>query len=187
MDIRSLFVAGALTLAAGSANAATLDFTELGSGTIPGATASVTGADLISGGNSFFVSAAGISNSICALNSSGFHCANDLTINFTSSVTNLVFQTGGYESGDLAKLSIFGLGGALTSIVDIASNGIVDLTSYGTITSLFFDDQSTAAGMTYGNFNFSVATSAIPVPAALPLLLTGLGGIWLAGRRKKAA
>jgi hypothetical protein len=111
-----------LGLAAIPATAATLDFTILGSGTIPANTASVPGANLGSGGDAFFVGA-NFTNSICALDSNAFSCANDLQIGFTSLVSNLSFSVGGWQQGDRIELSVFDAAFNVLESVTILSNG----------------------------------------------------------------
>ena len=46
---------------------------------------------------------------------------------------------------------------------------------------------STEGFVDYGEFDFAPPSSEVPVPAALPLLATGLGVIgWMRSRRKAA-
>ena len=174
-----LLVAALIAAVSTSAHAATLDFTSLGSGPIGSTTASVAGADITSYGTDLYVGAGPFTNSICAISGT---CDNDLLIEFTSAVTNLTFGHGYWSVGDFIEISIYGIGNALLGTYDINSVASVDLSSFGAITSLFFDDSSTAAGVAYGDFRFDVAQ--VPLPATLPLLLAGLGAFGVARRRK---
>ena len=57
-----------------------------------------------------------------------------------------------------------------------------DITSDTTITSATF-----SFGTTEGQFLVPGVPSTVPIPGALPLFATGLAGLGLLGRRKKAA
>ena len=180
-----LALAAATTFSVGASSAATLDFTTLGSGTIGSATASVPGADLTSEGGQFFVGAGAGGNTICAL-TDAFNCQSDLTIDFLNIVSNLSFVVSGFDLGDFVSLTVSNSLGASIATIEILADGLVDLTAFSGIGSLFFDDASIGAGYAYGDFNFDVGTATIPLPATLPLLLAGLGAAGLIGRRRKA-
>jgi hypothetical protein len=180
--IRTLVCAAVCVASAASVSAATLDFNELGAGPQAGSTASITGADLTSGGDAFFVDA-NFSNSICALDSSVFSCAYDLTIDFTDLVSDIMFDVGGFESGDAIEVLVYGLGSALLGSATITGDGSYDLSAFADVDYLFFDDSSQSSGVDYGNVSYNVASS-VPVPASLPLLIAGLGGLFALRRRR---
>ena len=94
----------------------------------------------------------------------------------------------GGDAGDSALLSIFDSGGTLLGFYNLDSTSGVafaDLSSFGTLRSIIFDNvASTGAGYAYGDISYDPA--AVPLPAALPLLLAGLGGI-AALRARRAA
>jgi hypothetical protein len=169
LALSSLFVMGAI-----AANAATLDFSELGLGEVLGSSASITGANLTSGADGFMVGGS-ISNSICAFSLTGSGCANDLTIDFTSLVSSITFDVGGFQLGDQIEVLAYGPGNALLGSVLIFVNGFYDLSAFSNVDYLYFDDSSATFGVEYGNVSYTAA--AIPVPAGLPMLLAGLGGL----------
>ncbi|WP_424969924.1 VPLPA-CTERM sorting domain-containing protein [Dinoroseobacter sp. S76] len=185
--LKPLLTASALTLALGAsaASAGSLDFTTLGSGTVNGSTALLPEATLTSGADAFFVGA-NSTNSICALSTSAFNCANDLTVEFSSAVANLSFNVEGWQSGDRIDVTLFDAMSNALETTTILANGVVSFSSTG-VTSIFLDDSSTAFGVSYADWTFDDATSPIPLPAGLPLLLTTLGGLGLVARRRKSS
>mgnify|MGYP002129735176 CR=1 FL=1 len=89
------------------------------------------------------------------------------------------------DGGDFVALDIFGLGDALLGTVDLTGDVLsLDLSSFGSITRLFFDDSSTGAGFAYSDFSFD-QTAAVPLPASLPLLAAGMGLLAVARRRSR--
>ena len=182
-----LFGAAALALATASASdAATITVSGFSSGyqsntvaIAPEATITSFGTDLYFGG------AYSDPGSFCAI--SGFGCEADLEIAFNGVVSNLIFDVGGYDGGDYVDVNIFGVGNALLGSIAITSDVIgLDLSSFGSITRLFFDDSSTGAGVGYANFSFDQVAAPVPLPAAGFLLIGALGGL-AALRRRKAA
>ena len=183
-----LFAAAGLALAAASASdAATITVTGFSPGyqsntvaIAPEATITSFGTDLYFGGAYL-----GEPGSFCAI--SGFGCAADMEIAFIGVVSNLMFDVGGYQFGDLVNLDVFGIGNALLGSIAITSDVTgLDLSSFGSITRLFFDDSSTGAGVGYANFSFDQVAAPVPLPAAGFLLIGALGGL-AALRRRKAA
>jgi hypothetical protein len=121
---------------------------------------------------------------LCGLGLTG-DCRGDMSVTFTLPFVNVSFITTGWNAGDNVVVHAFNgitdLGSAILS-----DNGLVNLASFGTITSLLFDDSSTAAGAgaSFGNFQISLAGNGnpdngtdVPLPAALPMLVAGLGAL----------
>lgn len=180
--LASFVLAAGSFFATGSAQAASLNLTSLGSGFLGTTSVSPAGAVVSTpDGTDLFRGAGGIANSICAID--GNVCEADLEVDFTSSVENLSFQAGGYNSGDYVQLSIYDPSNALLGTTDINADGVYDLSSYGTIGRLFFDDSSTGAGFVFGNFTFDVSAN-VPLPAGLPLLVAGLGALGMIRRNR---
>jgi hypothetical protein len=184
--IASAIVAG---LTAGASNAATLDFVAFGAGTygpsisLPGATiTNVAGGNILVGAG-----AAGQADGFCSLVPGQFNCATDTNLVFDSAVTNLSFDLDGSNTGDNLALSIFGLADVLiTTLFFTTPDQHIDLAGLGTITRLFFDDSSSAAGYGYSTFVFDT-TAAVPLPAGLPLLVGGVAALVGLSRRKRRA
>ena len=167
--------------------AATLDFSVLPSGD--------TGQTVLSIGNSLINVPGGTvyifrpgdsgafptSGGVCALNGSG-NCETDWTLTFNQyAVTNLVFESAFYDTGDTVQVKYFD-GVTLLGSISVTGNGVINLSSIARITSLEFDDSSTGAGFGFGEFSFDKA-SQVPEPATM--LLLGLGLMGLAGIRRK--
>lgn len=182
--VRSIAIVVALLVGAVSAQATTLDFSEAGSGNLNQKSLHLDAGSVYSGADSLYVGAGGIDGSICALSTSNWNCANDLYIGFQAPVTDLSFDVGGYGYGDFVKVSVFDGAGDFTDRFNIHRGGSFDLSGYGSISGLFFDDRSRASGVSYGNFDY---VAAVPLPASLPLLLAGIAGLGFARRKRDAA
>lgn len=131
----------------------------------------------------YFGGAYGDPNSFCAI--SGGSCEASLNISFNDVIKNLKFDVGGWDPGDFVDLNVYGVGDALLGDVSLTSNVTgLDLSSFGSITRLFFADSSTGAGLGYANFSFDTVAS-VPVPAGLPLLAGALAAAFAVSRRKK--
>lgn len=163
--------------------AASLDFTGLGFNAINVLQVSVPGATVDSLGDGFFVNQFDQfgTGSICGL--SGNSCEADFRITFTSAVSNLMFRTFGADPGDSVTITAFNGATSLGSTV-VTTDTVVNLAALGSITSVFFDDSSSAAGIGYANFTFDPGTTVVPLPASLPLLAAGLGIFGFLRRRK---
>ena len=182
----SIVATAAIALLPFGASAATLSVSTLPIGFYGATTAVVPEATLTSFGNDFYFNGAyNDPGSFCAISFGS--CDADLQISFVGSVTNLMFDVGGWNDGDLVTLNIFGATNALLGSISITSDLIgLNLTSFGPITRLFFDDSSTGAGVGYANFSFTQVAS-VPLPATLPLLAGALGAAFVARRKRKAA
>lgn len=182
--LKMIGAAAIAVVSAASAEAATITVSGFGIGffgstvaVAPEATITSFGVDLYFGG------AYGPPGSFCAV---GVGCAADMDITFVGAVSNLSFDVGGHNPGDFVALSVFGLGNSLLGSVNITGNAVgFDLSGFGTITRLFFDDSSSGAGFGYDNFAFTVA--AVPLPAGLPLMVGGIGALVAVSRRKRNA
>lgn len=183
-----LFAAAGLALAAASASdAATITVTGFSPGyqsntvaIAPEATITSFGTDLYFGG-----AYPGEPGSFCAI--SGFGCAADMEIAFIGVVSNLMFDVGGYQIGDYVDVNIFGISNVFLGTIAVTSDVVgLDLSGFGSITRLLFDDSSTAAGVGYANFSFDQVAAPVPLPAGGLLLIGALGGLAALRRRKLA-
>lgn len=179
-SLKALLTIAALTLAT-SAPAAVIDLT---TATNDGATLVATDATITVGAGTTLLVGDFVANAVCPLGN--FGCNGSMTLTFDFAVTDVSFDYGFGNLGDSALLSIFDtLGGLLGNLLLNSTSGVAfaDLSGFGTIGSIFFDNSaSTGAGYAYGNINY-VAAAPIPLPASLPLLLVGLGGIALLRRK----
>ena len=178
-------------LACASASAATLNFESLSSGNIGSPSASLTEA-LISGTgtilytNEYFVGQGG---SVCSAftTSDSTSCTGNLQINFTTAVSQLSFQARGFDEGDNVTISAYAGSSLLGSLlVATPEDVVVDFSAFSGVTKLFFEDESTGAGLAYGKFSFT-PTSPVPEPATGLLTLLGVAALGQFARRRQAA
>ena len=172
-----------------AAQADTLDFTEVGAtGVVLTIPVNLSNASLVSLTQGMFIGAPGgygESNGLgiaCGLAATNNSCAGDWRIDFLSAVSGLSFESFAASLGDSVLVSAFN-GAALVGSSLVTADTFLDFSSFGSITSLLFDDNnSTAAGIGFGDFLFSAA--AVPEPGTLALLGLGLAGLGFARRRK---
>lgn len=132
-------------------------------------------------------------------------CNNDLELDFSTPVTGLSFSVydvdppSGPANTDLITISLFDETDTFIDSIDVAQeevqngtdegNGIssllVDLSSFGIIGRVEIDDQSPDS--TGGYFYAGIHATPIPLPAALPLMVLGLGALGVARSRKRKA
>ena len=195
MFITRLGLAGALCVTGLAAGAATLDFTELTeSGLIATTEIELSNATLTSFGSGFFISAPGpfggqsADSIVCSTPVGGFNCTGDMQIDFDFDIENLSFSSVGAAPGDSVEITAF-LDGAEVTSTTVTTDGLIDLSAFGPVDSLLFEDGgSTAAGIAFNLFDFDAAGVIAPVPlpaSGLILLASGLGA--LAWRRTQAA
>jgi hypothetical protein len=108
-----------------------------------------------------------------------------------------VAQLGEFASGDSANLAMSGLEFDFTNISGIEFPvTTADFTGSGTIKALLtiFNDRGSVTATWTANrpgqgltltYDYTPATTATPLPAALPLFATGLGALGLLGWRRK--
>ena len=190
MKIRSALALSAfLTIAAAatSANAAVLDFT---TATNDGTTLTTPDATITAGAGTTLQIGDFIANAVCPLSS--FGCNGSMTLTFDFDVSNVAFDFGFGDSGDSATVTGYdSIGNVIGSLLLTLTSGTssASLAALGVLRSIVFDNTAaTGAGYAYGNISYDRA-AVVPLPAALPLLLAGLGGLGALGahRRRKAA
>jgi hypothetical protein len=100
-------------------------------------------------------------------------------------VLALSFSIDGYNFDLLNHFSaIQFINGALTSVTAAAAIGVASIQSSGT-TGFYFDNGN--FHISYVTISAALAASPVetPLPAALPLFASGLGGLAIFGRRRK--
>lgn len=184
--MKHIILAAAMAGAGAAASAATLNFSEVSPGFQGSTILALSNATLTSEGNDSFVGApnqfeAGTpEGTYCAITNGS--CEADFTIDFAEAVLNVMFETFVGGAGDIVEVTAFNEGAEVGS-VSVASSGAVDLSGFGVVTSLFFDDSSTDAGFRYGNFSFDTVVAPIPLSASAGFILVGLGAFAVARKR----
>jgi len=192
VKITQILAASVLCLTSTVASAAVLDFSEVTAGyqgsnvvNLSNATISTFGAEIYvfqQESNPPF----GPTGGFCGITTpNGTNCAtvDVIDFSFSTSISNLMFQTAQYDAGDQASASIYA-GANLLDTITINSAMLVDFTGYSGVTSLVIDDlASTGFGFAYGDFTYTV----VPVPAAAWLFGSGILGLVGVARRKARA
>lgn len=161
MKIRFLPLALVGALAAGWAQADTIDFTQLTSGDLGPGPVTVDGVTFVPDHNIYNYSDAVFpttGGSICSLDPGAFDCQNDLTVKFNGKVKGLTLETAEHDAGDSLTISLF-RGKKLLGSPVVISDGVINLRSFGRVTKLVVDDNSTGGGYALGNFQFTRLTA----------------------------
>jgi len=164
----------------------TLDFTQAPLGYTGSNILELSNATLTTEGREFYVGSPGQYDednnlgAICS-NDGRSSCAFDMEIAFTGIVENLSFSSFVVGRGDKAKVSAYN-GNTLLGRIAVTSNTILDFSSYGFITSLFFEDKTKrhgSQGIVYGDFSFDAvgSVSAVPLPPSVLLFGAALMGL----------
>jgi len=176
--MRSLIMLVASGAAALSTSfAASFDFNELPSGFL-GETEAVLSNGQIKGGTdaSDLLIFHGASSGFCFIKETFCNAGGEVFFDFD--VSALQFTVSNWRSGDRARVVALDVDGIELGRMDIAFNGVVDLTSLNNVNKLVFSDTSTSnqPGVVYRNFFFEPARvdAAVPVPAGAVLMATGV-------------
>ena len=203
--MKKILVALGFTLAAMSAQAATLSLSNLGSVTFTTATSSATtaGHDVITGatGGTFGLLSVDMDTIFRATflgkeaGDVNFYVANG--VNVANSANNVASAGDSFEFAVSAGAINFGfndsstgvtasnIGDSINKIAYIANNGnFIDAATGNPYAFLIgFND----SGSLDGDYDdYVIGVSAVPVPAALPLMASALGAFGIARRRNKA-
>ena len=153
------FIAFALVglLSAAPALADTINFNQLPTGDLGTGAVTVDGVTFDGSVNLYntsqfvFPTAGG---SICSYDPNAETCANDMTVKFNGKVKRLRLASAGHAEGDSVTISVFRGVNNLGSVT-ITANQAINLRSFGRVTKLVFDDNSTASGYNFGKFRFT--------------------------------
>lgn len=184
MFIRNALAAAAILLSvtAGTAAAAVLDLT---TATNDGTTLTMPDAAITAGTGTTLQVGDFIANAVCPLGSLG--CNGSMTLAFDFDVSNVAFDFGFGDPGDSATITGFDSIGNVVGTLLLSLTGgtdVASLAAFGTLRSILFDNTAASGfGYAYGNISFD--PSAVPLPAALPLLLGGLAGLGALGARRR--
>lgn len=174
----SALAAGMLSTGAG---AATLDFTGFGFNADLGTQVTLPEATIATSTPNAQIRRLFAVNGFCAVTTLG--CSGTATVTFLAPVSNLRFDVFATGVGESTDVKVFGASGLLATL-NFATDGIVDLSSYGAITALELTSNlaGTAAGTGFRDFVFDV----LPVPEPSALALLGAAAVGAAVRRKRA-
>lgn len=121
----------------------------------------------------------------------------DLTITYLNAVDALSFDLADIDDDEVFTIDVFGTDGALLTTQTIRAGdpgtgnqqvvrvGFSDLGAMIAQVVINGERSSGRLGIAFDNFQTSTNTAAVPLPAAAPLFLAGLGGI-AAYRRRRA-
>lgn len=190
----SRFIAAfaAFVALAPAGQADTIDFGEVGSGFQSATFLALSNVDIVTDADDLFVygpgaGEGGVNGGFCAI--IGTNCLGNAAIGFNAgTVSNLSFEVFGFDLDDGGAASIFDAADSLLGSVAITADGVVSFGAISGIASLVLINTSLEAGggIAYRDFSFTEDTTsppAVPLPAALPFLLTALGTLALARRR----
>lgn len=178
-----LIAALSLALLPATAHAVVIDFETFTFGPQGVATLVFPEATFTSSTGNVYIGGAGVSKDFCAYDGS---CAGITTVDFTTPVNNLTFDSAGEEGPGLLSNAEVYVNGVFAANVGISYDGVftsydpVDLTGFANITRVILTSTD-GAGVTWDNFSFDA--TAIPEPATLLLLGLGLA----AAARRRAA
>ena len=177
--------------------AAALDFNEttvnthVGGNTLTLSNAVITtdGDDLFVGGPSSFGAAFGPNLGFCGVTqAAGGDCSTVTDIVFSTLIADLIFRTAVGAGGDQATASIYDASDALIASTTFTANTLISFVGHSGVARLRLDASASLPsgdlGFAYGDFTFETEGADVPVPAAAPLLLGGLGAFALLRRRR---
>jgi hypothetical protein len=169
-----------------SASAVVIDFEDLDFGVQPAGPVVYPEATFTSSSGLLYVGGAGIGKDLCTYTGS---CDADLTVDFSSPVSNLSFQAAGDDAASTIFYTVFfGGGGSVGGT--FALNGTFSTLktySFGALSDIvkieFSDDDG--AGIVYDNFTFDVGAGAVPEPASWAMMIGGMAMVGAAMRRRR--